>query len=68
MLEASDGVIGQSSLSDRVLLYCYDFDPVGKKYALQALNVIKLGGAVTLLCLGVFLGFMWLKDRGERKG
>ena len=66
LLEASDGVIGRSSLSDRVLLYCYDFDPVGKKYALQALNVIKLGGAVTLLCLGVFLGFMWFKEKGGR--
>ena len=30
LLEASVGVIGKSSLSDKVLLYCYDFDPVGK--------------------------------------
>ena len=65
LLEASGGVIGGSSLSDKVLLYCYDFDPVGKKYALRALNVIKLGGVITLLCLGVFMSFMWFKkDKG----
>ena len=68
LLEASGGVIGKSSLSDKVLLYCYDFDPVGKKYALKALKVIKLGGAITLLCLGVFMGIMWLKrDKSENK-
>ena len=61
LLEASGGVIGESTITDKVLLYCYDFDPVGKKYALEALNVIKLGGAVTLIALSVFLGFMWLR-------
>ena len=66
LLEASGGAIGKSLLSDKVLLYCYGFDPVGKKYALKALNVIKLGGVVTLLCIGVFMGFMWLKR--DKKG
>ena len=65
LLEASGGVIGQSTLTDRVLLFCYDFDPVGKKYALKALNVIKLGGAATLLGLSLFMGFMWFR-KGKR--
>ena len=65
LLEASGGVIGKSTLTDRVLLFCYDFDPVGKKYALKALNVIKLGGAATLLGLSLFMGFMWFR-KGKR--
>lgn len=69
LLEASDGVIGKSSLTDKVLLYCYDFDPVGKKYALRALNVIKLGGAVTLILIIIFMFFMWIKkDNKMKKG
>ena len=65
LLEASDGVIGKSSLSDKVLLYCYGFDPVGKKFALQALNVIKLGGVITLIFMTIFMFFMWFKKNNE---
>ena len=68
LLEASDGVIGKSSISDKVLLYCYDFDPVGKKYALRALNVIKLGGAVTLILIVIFMFFMWFKKNKNNEG
>ena len=69
LLEASDGVIGKSTLSDKVLLYCYGFDPVGKKYALSALNVIKLGGGITLVLITVFMFFMWIKkDKKKNKG
>ena len=69
LLEAADGVIGESSLKDKVLLYCYGFDPVGKKYALKALNVIKLGGAITLLFVVVFMFFMWMKkDKKNKEG
>ena len=69
LLEASDGVIGKSSLSDKVLLYCYGFDPVGKKFALRALNVIKLGGGITLLFIAIFMFFMWFKkDKKNNEG
>mgnify|MGYP005624324097 FL=1 len=55
------------SLSDKVLLYCFDFDPVGKKYALRALNVMKLGGAITLFAIIIMMGFLWLrKNKGEQ--
>jgi len=52
-------------LSDKVLLYCYGFDPVGKKFALQALNVIKLGGVITLIFMTIFMFFMWFKKNNE---
>ena len=48
-------------------LYCFDFDPVGKKYALRALNVMKLGGAITLFAIIIMMGFLWLrKNKGEQ--
>ena len=62
LLEASNGKIGQSNIVNKVLLYCYHFDPVGKRYALKALNVVKAGGVLTLLSLGVFLTYYWRRE------
>ena len=66
LLEASDGRIGGSSLSNKVLLFCYQFDPVGKRYALKALNVVKAGGVVTLLALSGFLAFFWIREKKSK--
>lgn len=63
LLEASDGKIGQSELINRVLLFCYHFDPVGKKYALQALNIVKAGGVVTFLSVAGLLTYYWRKEK-----
>jgi len=65
LLEASKGEIGTSKLINSVLLFCYGFDPVGKKYALQALNVVKAGGLITLLSLCVGLTYFWRREKKE---
>ena len=65
LIEASDGKIGSSEVINKVLLFCYGFDPVGKKYALQALNVVKAGGVVTLLVLGGALTYYWRREKHE---
>lgn len=63
LVEAADGRIGNSSIANAVLLFCYKFDPVGKRYALQALNVVKAGGFITLVLLVGFLSIMWKRNR-----
>jgi protein SCO1/2 len=65
LLEASEGRIGSSAMLNKLLLFCYHFDPVGKKYALQALNVMKAGGVVTLLTLCGVLTYFWRRERQE---
>ncbi|MGH7889213.1 MAG: SCO family protein, partial [Thermodesulfobacteriota bacterium] len=65
LLEASNGEIGSSKLLNKVMLFCYQFDPVGKKYALQALNVVKAGGVLTLLSLVGLLTYFWKKEKKE---
>ena len=65
LLEASEGKIG--SIIDRVLLYCYHYDPAGKKYAIVAMNVMRFGGALTLILMGLLLGSLWLKERNTKK-
>jgi len=57
LIEAAGGRIGGSRTMNRILLYCYHYDPVGKKYALAAVNIMKIAGAVVLLLLAaLFLG------------
>ena len=65
LLEASQGKIGSSEMLNKLLLFCYHFDPVGKKYALQALNVMKAAGVVTLLTLSGVLTYFWRREKKE---
>ena len=66
LIEAADGNIGENSLSNKVLLFCYQFDPIGKRYALKALNIVKAGGVVTLLALSSFLAFFWMREKKSK--
>jgi protein SCO1 len=68
LLEASRGEIGSSKILNQILLYCYHFDPVGRKYALQALNVVKAGGLMTLLFVGTFLAYLWRSEKKRVNG
>jgi protein SCO1/2 len=63
LLEASGGNIGESTALNRVLLFCFHYDPVGKKYALYAQNIMKAGGILTVALLGVL--FLVLRRRGR---
>jgi protein SCO1 len=65
LLEASEG--RSISTTERVLLFCYHYDPQGKRYSLVAMNVMRLGGVVTLLLLGSFLTIMWARERRKRR-
>lgn len=62
LIEAAGGKIG-SPVLNRVLLYCYHYDPVGRKYALIAVNVMKIGGALVLLLFAALLAALWRADR-----
>ena len=52
---------------DKILLYCYHYDPVGKKYALMATNLMRIGGVVTVACLSLLVGGLWLKENHHSK-
>ena len=65
LLEASQGRIGSSEMLNKLMLFCYEFDPIGKKYALKALNVVKAGGVVTLLSICGALTYFWRRERKE---
>jgi len=65
LIEASEG--RSVSTTDRILMFCYHYDPQGKHYSIVAMNVMRLGGVVTLGTLGTFLTIMWARERVRRK-
>jgi protein SCO1/2 len=60
LLEASEG--RAISTVERVLLFCYHFDPQDRRYVLAAKQVMKLGGAVTAALLVGGLLALWLRE------
>lgn len=61
--EASKGKIG--TIVDSLILYCFKYDPHQSKYTLYAFNLMKMGGAVTVLLLIIWLLPVWLRTRRE---
>lgn len=70
LIEAAGGRIGESSLAHRALLFCFQYDPVERKYALYARNIMKAGGVLTLVFLGVLYFSLWRrrKPRAHSEG
>ncbi len=60
LVESGKGTIG--SAVDELLLYCYHYDPAAGRYGAVAMNIVRLGGAVTVIILG---GFIWLALRKD---
>ena len=65
LLEASAGEIGTTI--DQLILYCFHYDPSSRRYAPVAMNIMRLGGGVTVLVLGLSLGGYWLREARRRK-
>jgi protein SCO1/2 len=64
LLEAAEGKVG--STLDKLILYCYHYDPNAKGYVVFASNMMKLGGAIMLAALSGFLGSLWLRDNRKK--
>ncbi len=63
-LALAEAAQGKFSLSiDRVLLYCFHYDPQAGSYVLFATNFMRAGGAATVLLLCAVLFRMWRHER-----
>ena len=61
LVEASNEKIG--SPVDAIMLYCCEYDPHTGKYGVVVAHVLKISGAITLLCMGTLL---FALSRGDR--
>ena len=62
LVEASQGRIGTPV--DKLLLYCYQYDPMQGRYGATVLRIVRLAGLATLLGMG---GFVIAALRRERR-
>jgi len=65
LLEASEG--HSLSATDRIILFCYHYDPGTHEYSLVAVNLMKLGGALTMLAFGTFFAVLFWRERKRRR-
>ncbi|MBN8553963.1 MAG: SCO family protein [Deltaproteobacteria bacterium] len=61
LLEASNGKVG--TVIDRFLMFCYQYNPNSRGYALYAMRIVQVGGALTILILGIFIFSLWRRER-----
>jgi len=64
LVEASENKIGNPI--DRLLLYCFQYDPEEGKYGLLVMNVLRLAGLFTVLLLAGALLIMLRRERKTR--
>jgi len=64
LMESSRERIG--SAVDRVVLYCYRYDPVRGRYGVVIMSFVRLGGVLTVLALSGFILLMWRREREGR--
>jgi protein SCO1 len=62
LIEASDNKIG-SPVDKALLLFCYSYDPVTGTYKMMVLNLIRLGGAATVIVLATCLFVAWRREK-----
>ena len=61
LTEASEGKLG--SIGDKILMFCFHYDPASRSYVPFARNIMRAGGVLTILILGGVLLFLFSRDR-----
>ena len=56
LVDSSNGRVG--SVVDELLLYCYAYDPSHGKYGAVFMNIMRLGGVLTMIFIGGFIVVM----------
>ena len=60
LVESGEGKVG--SAIDELLLYCFHYDPASGRYGVVVMNLVRLGGVLTILFIA---GFIMVARRGE---
>lgn len=63
LTEAADGRVGQSRALNRVLLFCFHYDPAGRKYSVAATRVMTAMGAAVAAGMSALLYSMWRREK-----
>jgi protein SCO1 len=64
LMEASQNRIG--TLSDAVMLFCFQYDPASGKYSLAVMRLLRVAALATVATLGTFMFVMFRRDRRNK--
>lgn len=62
LLEASNGKVG--TILDRIILFCYSYDPQLRKYSMVLTRVMQAGALVSTAIILLYLLVFWWRQRG----
>jgi protein SCO1 len=65
MVEAGEGKVGTTL--DRVLLSCFRYDPMSRKYAPFVMGFMRIGAGLAFICLATLLTVLWRKELVMRR-
>jgi protein SCO1/2 len=65
VVEAGDGRVGTSF--DKVLLSCYKYDPVTRRYAPFVFGFMRIGAGMVFIALAMLMAVLWRKELQMRK-
>lgn len=66
LIESANNKIGNPV--DQLVLYCYHYDPSTGKYGLVIMQVMRLGGLITLIAMAAMLIFLWRRGKKVSAG
>lgn len=66
LIDASSGRLGKS-IGDRLLGFCYMYDPKTGKYTMVAMRVMQVGGVLMIAGIGSLVGVMLVTERVLKK-
>jgi len=61
LAEASEGKLG--SIGDKLLLFCFHYDPEARGYVPFARNLMKAAGALMVVFMGFVITFLFRRER-----
>jgi protein SCO1/2 len=64
LVESGEGRIG--SVIDELLLFCYHYDPAAGRYGVVVMNLVRLGGAATVVLMAAFIIVMRRREANSR--
>jgi protein SCO1/2 len=65
LAESGEGKIGTSV--DKLVLYCFHYDETEGRYAPVAMNIMRVGGGLTVALLGCFLTTYFISESRKKK-
>jgi protein SCO1/2 len=65
LVESSQNKIGNAV--DQVLLYCFHYDPATGHYGAMVMNIVRLGGVLTVLLLALFVTVSLRREARRRR-